>query len=161
AGLRRPLATTFPAMTGSASSIGADAAGTTPVAVTRDQRPSNGAATSTTRTTRREWAIVLAACASPLLMLFGSRDWLLTPVFYIDPWAYVAFFDHYGNPRYLAGHYKLARLPWILAGWVVHHVIPGVTGAYVLHAIFLVAGGFAFFILLRALFGRFRIALLG
>src|SRR5262249_13177903 len=102
-----------------------------------------------------------AACASPLLMLFGSRDWLLTPVFYIDPWAYVAFFDHYGNPRYLAGHYKLARLPWILAGWVVHHVIPGVTGAYVLHAIFLVAGCVAFFILLRALFGRFRIALLG
>ena len=113
------------------------------------------------RTTRREWAIVLAACASPLLLLLGSRDWLLTPATNIDPWMYVAFFDHYANPGYLAGQYKLARLPWILSGWLVHRVVPGVMGAYVLHAIFLIAGGCGFFLLLRALFGRFRLALLG
>jgi hypothetical protein len=113
------------------------------------------------RTTRREWGIVLAGCASPLLLLLGSRDWLLTQRNMIDPWMYVAFFYHYANPDYLPGQYKLARLPWILSGWLVHRVLSGVAAAYVLHAIFLISGGLAFFVLLRALFGKFRLALLG
>jgi hypothetical protein len=113
------------------------------------------------RTTRRQWIAVLAACASPLLLLIGSRDWLLSPRFNIDPWTYVAFFYHYADPNYLSGHYKLARLPWILSGWLVHRVVSDPAAAYVLHATFLIAGGCAFFVLLRTLFGNFRLALLG
>ena len=113
------------------------------------------------RTTIREWIAVLAASASPLLLLLGSRDWLLTPIIDIDPWTYVALFDHYAEPGYLSDHYKLARLPWVISGWIVHRLASGVTAAYLLHGIFMVAGGCAIFVLLRALFGRFRLALLG
>jgi hypothetical protein len=113
------------------------------------------------RMTPLEWITVLAACASPLLLLLGTGDWLLTGPNYIDPWQYLGFFYHYTNPDYAAGHYKLARLPWILSGWLVHRVSSGVTAAYLLHAIFLVASGCGFFVLLRALFGNFRLALLG
>jgi len=157
--IRRALATPATGVTDSAASATVPGGMLAPVSGARAE--TDRLSSSLQRTTRQEWVAVLAACASPLFLLIGSRDWLLTPRTSIDPWMYVAFFYHYANPDYLPGQYKLARLPWILSGWLVHRVVSGPAAAYVLHATFLISGGCAFFVLLRMLFGNFRLALLG
>ncbi len=88
----------------------------------------------------------LAAALAPLTLLIWNRDWFFTPVGYIDPWTYLGFFNFYGNPHYLPHLYKLARLPWILSGWLIYHLFPPLAAAYVLHGTFLalaVGGMFA------------------
>jgi len=78
------------------------------------------------------WAI-----ASPLLLLLVTNEWLFTPEGFLDPWTYVGLFLNYQEPGFYPQEYKLARLPWILAGWVAHHVAPEPVAAFALHAGFL------------------------
>ncbi len=79
----------------------------------------------------------------------------------MDAWNYVGFFLHYDNPDYLPGAYKLARLPWILSGWVVHRVTPADLAPYLLHAGFLVAATAGFCVLVLRLFDSAALAALG
>ena len=52
----------------------------------------------------------------------------------------------YLDPDYLPEDYKLARLPWILAGFLAHSALPPVAAAYVLHGVFLCATSLALFV---------------
>ena len=100
---------------------------------------------------------LLAACAPLVLMVF-NRDWLFTPETYLDPWHYVGFFREYLNPNYSPGAYKLARLPWILAGFLTHTLLPPLQAAYVLHGLFLCVTSLALFVGLYALLRRVALA---
>ena len=77
-------------------------------------------------------AALLASCSSLALIAFNT-DWLLTPELWLDAWHYVGFFREYMNPDYSPEAYKLARLPWILAGYLTHSLLPPLQAAYVLH----------------------------
>jgi hypothetical protein len=79
----------------------------------------------------------LAAAIAPFTLLIWNHDWFFTPVGYIDPWTYLGFFDFYANPHYLPHLYKLARLPWILSGWLIFHLFSPLAAAYILHGAFL------------------------
>ncbi|HEU4690271.1 MAG TPA: hypothetical protein VFS23_17990, partial [Vicinamibacterales bacterium] len=75
----------------------------------------------------------LIATVAPLALLLSNSDWFFTREGYLDPWNYVGLFHHYLDPDYLPEDYKLARLPWILVGFLVNSVLPPVPAAYVLH----------------------------
>jgi hypothetical protein len=92
--------------------------------------------------------------AAPLLLLLQNRDWFFTHEGYFDPWAYIGYFHQYLDPDYRADDYKLARLPWILSGFVVTRLFTPITAAYVLHAVFLCATPLALFAVMQVLFGR-------
>lgn len=86
----------------------------------------------------RALAFGIVVALAPLTLLIWNQDWFLTPIGFIDPWHYVGFFHFYGDPHFWPGGYKLARLPWILSGWLAFHLFPPLTAAYVLHGSFLV-----------------------
>ncbi len=98
------------------------------------------------------------ATVAPLLLLFFNSDWFFTREGYLDPWNYVGLFREYLDPDYLPEDYKLARLPWILAGFVAHSLLPPIGAASVLHAIFLCAMSLALFVGLFTLLRRSALA---
>ncbi len=87
----------------------------------------------------------LAVTLAPLVLLIANRDWFFTPEGFLDPWQYVGFFRLYEDLDYSPEEYKLARLPWILAGHAITRFMPTMSAAYVLHAIFLCALPLTFF----------------
>jgi hypothetical protein len=99
-------------------------------------------------------AAALIATVAPLALLLPNSDWFFTREGYLDPWNYVGLFREYLNPDYLPEDYKLARLPWILAGHLVHSVLPPVPAAYTLHGIFLCLTALGMFVGLFALLKR-------
>jgi hypothetical protein len=112
---------------------------------------------------RQDWPLsavagLLLALSGPLLLTAGSRDWLFTGGG-IDPFAYIGYFLHYGDPLFNPADYKLARLPWILSGVLVHHLFAPVPAAIVLHLGFLTLSIAAFFVIVYECFGRVSVAL--
>ena len=99
-------------------------------------------------------SIALIVAASPLLLLLPNRDWFFTSEEFLDPWVYVGYFYQYTDWDYRADDYKLARLPWILSGFVVTKLFTPVTAAYVLHVVFLCATPLALFAVMQLLFRR-------
>lgn len=76
---------------------------------------------------------VAVLVAMPLVMAMLGRDWLYTSIGYLDPWYNVGFFLFYHDNTFLADHYKLQRLPWILPGWILYHVLGPLVANFVLH----------------------------
>src|SRR5262245_24246465 len=103
-------------------------------------------------------AAALLVSFAPLALLLFNTDWIFTSEGYLDPWHYVGFFREYLNPNYSPGAYKLARLPWILSGYLVNSVLPPLPAVYVLHGLFLCVTSLALFIGLYALLGRLALA---
>jgi hypothetical protein len=87
----------------------------------------------------------LVVSVAPLVLLIANRDWFFTPEGFLDPWQYVGFFRFYEDLNYSPEEYKLARLPWILAGYGITRSMPTMPAAYLLHAIFLCALPLTFF----------------
>ncbi|HET9384635.1 MAG TPA: hypothetical protein VFO67_05780, partial [Gemmatimonadales bacterium] len=87
----------------------------------------------------------LVVSVAPLVLLIANRDWFFTPEGFLDPWQYVGFFRFYEDLDYSPEEYKLARLPWILAGYGITRSMPTMPAAYLLHAIFLCALPLTFF----------------
>jgi hypothetical protein len=69
----------------------------------------------------------------PLVMALFGREWLYTKVGHLDPWYNIGFFLYYHDSTFLADHYKLQRLSWILPGWLLYHTLGEVIGNFVLH----------------------------
>jgi hypothetical protein len=130
------------------------------VAPRDSQHTTRGVVTPTNISFRSAQVAAAAAfsSAAPLVLLIFNRDWMFTTEGYLDPWHYVGLFREYLNPSYSPGAYKLARLPWILAGFLAHHLFSSVTAAYVLHGSFLIVTSLALFAGLYALFGRVSLA---
>ena len=127
------------------------------LAAVDDDRLMTAAAARTFRSPRVIAAGLLASCA-PLVLLAFNRDWIFTSESNLDAWHYVGFFHEYLNPHYSPGAYKLARLPWILAGFVANRLLPPIPAAIVLHAVFLCVASGAIFVGVYALFRRVALA---
>jgi hypothetical protein len=102
---------------------------------------------------RRPWLLAAWAILSPLLLVAANTDWLYTPAGYLDPWDYVGFFLSYDQPEFLPGRYKLARLPWILSGWLAHAWLPDTVAPLVLHLAYLLLSVGGMYVLVAQLFG--------
>ena len=77
---------------------------------------------------------VLAILAVLAAMLVANSDWIFTRPGLWDPWIYFGFFRHYDVPGYLAGRKEIARLPWILIGFLVNKTASPIAAAFILHA---------------------------
>jgi hypothetical protein len=86
-----------------------------------------------------------------------NSNWLYTKVGPLDPWYNVAYFLHYDDPSFLNDIYKIARLSWIIPGFVAYQVFSPVVANYVLHMGCLVISVVFLFLTLHRLFG-YRIA---
>lgn len=109
---------------------------------------------------RRPWLLAAWAILSPLLLVAANTDWLYTPAGYLDPWDYVGFFLSYDQPEFLPGRYKLARLPWILSGWLAHAWLPDALAPLVLHLAYLLLSVGGMYVLVSQLFGSPRLGAL-
>lgn len=78
-------------------------------------------------------APVAVLIAMPLVMAMLGREWLYTPIGFLDPWYNIGFFMFYQDPTYLADHYKLQRLPWLLPGWILYHTVGPLAANFILH----------------------------
>ena len=85
----------------------------------------------------RLWGTLLIAVLSPLSLALVNDDWLFTPVGYLDPFQYVGLFMNFDRPDFLAGHYKLARLPWVISGYLAYQALPPMSASIVLHLVYL------------------------
>lgn len=101
----------------------------------------------------RMWICAVGVSLAPLALLLANDDWFFTTVRAVDAWQYIGYFQFYDNPDFLPGHYKLARLPWILLGFGAFQTFGPFLGAYVLHGLVLIALPGAMF---AAVYGAFR-----
>src|SRR6185312_12976998 len=95
--------------------------------------------------------VLLSALAA---MVAINPEWLFSWKNLVDDWMYVGYFWHYDTPGFLADNKKIARLPWILLGYLVNKVANPITASLILHTGLLAAGALAFYRLAAKLFGR-------
>jgi len=84
-----------------------------------------------------------------LLLLAGNADFMFDPPGWIDAFGMLGRFWHYADQNPLFEAYKASRLPWILPGFVLHHLFDEVTASYILHTIVLVGSSVGVYLLLR------------
>jgi hypothetical protein len=73
----------------------------------------------------------------------------------IDPWVYTGLFTNFSFTYHLFWNtYYASRLPWIVAGLVLHRALPDRAAYFVLHAFFFFGGAIALFIIVRRFLGR-------
>jgi hypothetical protein len=69
----------------------------------------------------------------PVILSAINSNWLYTQVGLVDPWYNVAYFLHYDDPSFLNDIYKIARLSWIIPGFIVYQIFSPVVANYILH----------------------------
>jgi len=104
--------------------------------------------------TTRGHYILLALSA--LVVLLGDSNWLYPNGNTIDPWIYYGYFWDY--PLY-ARHffpdtYYGTRLPWILPGYLVIHLMPYLVGTFIFFVSVYYITVFSFYLLITRLFNR-------
>src|SRR5947207_202455 len=97
---------------------------------------------------------VLLLLAIPLILAAAQRDWLYTPIGYLDPWYNVGYFLHYSDSTFLGGHYKESRLSWIAPGFVLYQLLTPRLANFVLHVGALVTATVFLYLTLARLVGR-------
>lgn len=84
-----------------------------------------------------------------LLLAAGNANFMFDGPGWIDAFGMVGRFWHYAdhNPRF--EEYQGSRLPWILPGFVLHHLFNAATASYILHTTNLVASSLAVYLIVR------------
>jgi hypothetical protein len=97
--------------------------------------------------------------APALLLAAGNQNFGFDPPGWLDPFFYVGYFWHY--PEHLPmfdKYYKISRLPWVLPGFVAHHLAGAIAGTYVLMYSTMAAGAVAMYLLVRDATGHAAVA---
>ena len=84
-----------------------------------------------------------------LLLAAGSTNFMFDGPGWIDAFGMVGRFWHYTSHNPLFEEYQWSRLPWILPGFVLHHLFDAVTASYILHTTNLIAASLAVYLILR------------
>ena len=99
-------------------------------------------------------SICLATLATIIAVIVIRNDsWIYTRPGWLDPWTYVGFGYEYSNPLFLPGHYKMSRLPWVLAEFWVRQLFDVVAAQYILQLGALFFEGMFFFLAIKRLLG--------
>ena len=89
---------------------------------------------------------------SPFLLLLFNTEWFYDPLGWIDTYIFLGYFKHYLDPTFFPYDYKIARLPWILIGYVFNLLLPIVAAQTLLHVLCFSAAIAAMFLLVYQLF---------
>jgi hypothetical protein len=76
---------------------------------------------------------------SPFLLLLFNTEWFYDPLGWIDTYIFLGYFKHYLDPTFFPYDYKIARLPWILIGYIFNLLLPIVAAQSLLHVLCLSA----------------------
>lgn len=82
------------------------------------------------RTDRQAIAVLIA---TPIIMAVINDSWLYTLAGWLDPWYNVAYFMHYKDRTFLNDYYKIARLSWIIPGYVTYTIFSPLAANFILH----------------------------
>jgi hypothetical protein len=96
----------------------------------------------------------LLLAAIPIVLSIVNSSWLYTEIGSLDPWVNVGYFLHYSDPTFFNYYYKIARLSWIIPGFVAYHVFQPIVANYLLHMGCLLVTIVFFFLTVTRLFGR-------
>jgi hypothetical protein len=77
--------------------------------------------------------IIAILCAVPLAMAAVNDNWLYTIAGWLDPWYNVAYFVHYNDRTFLNDYYKIARLSWIIPGYITYAIFSPLIANLILH----------------------------
>jgi hypothetical protein len=109
--------------------------------------------------------VVEGATIAALTCLVGvvhivTKAPLYNPARSIDPWLYTALWTNL-DLIYLAfaGTYYVARLPWIVPGFLLNELFAAPVASLILHSAFFLAGGLSFYFLCRRFLGPVAAAL--
>ena len=100
------------------------------------------------------WTDVLVLAAVLAVMVIANTEWVFTRNQWIDTWMYFGYFRHYDFPAFLAGNKKIARLPWILLGFLVNKAASPVASEFILHLGLLALGAIGLYRVTLLMFGR-------
>ena len=100
----------------------------------------------------------LLLAAIPIALSIVNSSWLYSRVGFLDPWVNVGYFLHYSDPTFGNTYYKIARLSWIIPGFVAYQLFQPVVANYLLHISCLILCVVFFYLVVSMLFGQ-RIAL--
>jgi len=95
----------------------------------------------------------LLLSAIPIAMSIVNSSWLYTPIGYLDAWYNVGYFLHYFDPTFLNSSYKIARLSWIIPGFVAYHIFQPFVANYLLHMGCLLVSVLFFYLTVARMFG--------
>jgi hypothetical protein len=77
--------------------------------------------------------VIAILCALPLAMAAVNDSWLYTVSGWLDPWYNVGYFIHYNDPTFLNDYYKIARLSWIIPGYIIYYLFNPLVANFILH----------------------------
>lgn len=97
---------------------------------------------------------LLALAALLGILVAANREWIFNAFRWVDTWMYVGFFQHYDFAPMLADNKKIARLPWIILGYIVNQATSPVAAQFILHLGLLAAGAAALYLVVLRQFGR-------
>lgn len=101
-----------------------------------------------------DFGCCLFLIAIPLVMSAVNASWMYTSIGWLDPWYNVAYFLHYSDPTFLNSYYKIARLSWIIPGFITYKSFQPIVANYILHMGCLLISVVFFFFTVSRLFGR-------
>jgi hypothetical protein len=102
---------------------------------------------------RIHWPDILVILAVLAALAAANREWLITIKTY-EGWIYLGYFRHFDAADFLPHQKKLARLPWILVGYLVNHATSPLVAQYLLHLGLLAAAAVGLYWVAVRMFGR-------
>lgn len=94
--------------------------------------------------------------ASLPLILFAVNDtWIFSQLNTTDPWIYAGFHLHLPDfLRTFGNTYYASRLPWTVAGWLLHNSFDDEHALYILHFIVFYLAVFSLYVAIRTIFAN-------
>ena len=106
---------------------------------------------------RKHFRLILVGLF-PVLLYFVNRDWVLGDNPFgnmIDPWIYNGYMLNFGHFYQMFGQtYYGDRIPWILPGYILHHLLPPVAANAILHLVFAILSVISLFLILKITVGE-------
>jgi hypothetical protein len=89
----------------------------------------------------------------PFILLFINNNWIFDAMGWIDPWIYAGF--HLHLPQFLVifgDTYYASRVPWTIAGWILHLAFSDAVANYVLHFVVFYLTALSLYFAIRTIF---------
>ena len=90
----------------------------------------------------------------PVVLLLSNDEWLFPYGNATDAWLNNSYFYGYGKDLSLFASYKVARLSWILKGYVFHHLFSPLVAYYSLNLIMLYTIIITFYFIAKLLYNK-------
>jgi hypothetical protein len=97
----------------------------------------------------------LLVASLPFVLLAVNDNWIFSQLNTTDPWIYAGFHLHLREFLRTFGYtYYASRLPWTVAGWLLHSSFDDAHALYILHFGVFYLAVFSFYVAIRTIFAN-------